>query len=81
MELAAELTAQQRAALITVRLYRGEHMTNADVARICGYSNWNSAQYLMDSLSIILPITKLSGYWVLADRIHTDDSLRCALVS
>ena len=59
-----DLTAQQRAALITVRLRDGEQLTNADIADTCGYSDWNGAQYLMESLSTVLPIFKLGGYWI-----------------
>ena len=66
MDHPSELTPQQRAALITVRLIRGERLTNAAVAEICGYMDWNSAQYLMDSLSIILPIQKINGVWFCA---------------
>lgn len=67
MESDDELTAQQRAALVTVRLMRGEQLTNQQVARMCGYVERHSAYYLMMRLARVLPLTFSSGVWFLIE--------------
>jgi hypothetical protein len=63
MDNQREYTSQERAALITVRLLRGEQLTNQQVARICGYASRNSAYGLMMRLSRVLPICFVAGCW------------------
>lgn len=68
----SELTAQQRAALITVRLLRGERLSNAQVAEICGYSSRASAYLLMMRLAGLhsdLSLTYSDGVWFLTDAL------------
>lgn len=67
MDHVADLTAQQRAALITVRLMRGDRLTNAEVARICGYRERHSAYYLMMRLARVLPLTFQEDVWKLTE--------------
>lgn len=59
----AELTAQQRAGLVAVRLERGEQLSNTQVAEICGYADRHSAYYLMMRLARVLPLTFSCGVW------------------
>lgn len=65
MNYPAEMTAQQRAALITVRLIAGERMTTRQVTDICGYTNRGAALFLMDNLSMILPLCYDDKEWYL----------------
>lgn len=65
--MAAELTPTERAAYITIRLYRGERLTNADVAAICAYEHRASAYYLMMRLARVMPLSYCEGVWFLLD--------------
>ena len=64
---AKELTAQERAALVTVRLMRGERLSNAQVAELCAYADRTSAYYLMMRIARVLPVTYHGGVWYMAD--------------
>lgn len=71
-EYPEELTAQQRAALVTVRLLRGERLTNAQIAELCGYTSRASAYLLMMRLAGLreyLSITYSDGVWYLSDAL------------
>lgn len=64
-----ELTAIQRAGRVTVRLLlNGEQLTNQQIAQMCGYADYRGAQYLMDGLSLELPIVYVAGVWRVMDR-------------
>lgn len=62
---AGEMTPTERAALITVRLLRGEKLSNAQVVALCGYTERHSAYYLMMRLARVLPLTYCNGVWQL----------------
>ena len=69
MDDPSELTAIQRAGRVTVRLLiNGEQLTNQQIAQICGYADYRGAQYLMDMLSLELPIVYMAGVWRVLDR-------------
>lgn len=65
VEYPHELTAQERAALVTERLVRGQRMSNAQVAELCGYADRTSAYYLMMRVARVLPVTYHGGVWFL----------------
>lgn len=67
MAEADDYTAQERAALVTVRLLYGERLTNAAVAELCGYAERHSAYYLMMRLARVLPLTFAHGVWFVND--------------
>lgn len=56
MDYPDEMTVTQRAALITVRLLRGERLSNSDVARLCGYGSLSASYCMMVKLSVVLPL-------------------------
>lgn len=67
-----EFTAQQRAALITVRLLRGERLSNSQVAEICGYTSRASAYLLMMRLAGLredLSLTYSNGVWYVTESL------------
>jgi len=71
MDYRHELTAQQRAALVTVRLLRGERLTNAQVADICGYMTRQAAYELMMQLAGLhegMAVTFAQGMWFILDK-------------
>jgi hypothetical protein len=57
-----ELTAHQRAAQITILLWHGSQMTTTDVAKLT-YMSWGGAKKMMDTISLVLPITQTDGLW------------------
>lgn len=66
MDEPSELTGQQRAALITVRLLRGERLTNQQVAQACGYADPSAAWRLMMKLAALhehMALTYCAGCW------------------
>jgi len=72
LDYPCELTAQQRAALITVRLLRGEKLTNQRICEICGYTNRQAAWRLMMGLAELhedMALTFAQGCWYLIDGL------------
>lgn len=65
-----EYTGQQRAALVTVRLLRGERLTNQQIAEVCGYADTSSAWRLMMQLAALhsdMALTYTGGNWFVVD--------------
>ena len=63
----SEMTPTERAAYITRRLDRGERLSNAQVAAMCGYADRSSAYYLMMRLARVLPLTFSCGVWYMTE--------------
>ena len=57
-----EYNAHQKAGLITILLKGGSKMTTEGIARITGLSR-DGAEYMMDMLSVVLPIVKIDCKW------------------
>lgn len=53
-------SSQQRAAWITLFLFKGSRLSNPDVARLCGMKR-RGAQSMMETLSATLPIVQDEG--------------------
>lgn len=57
-----ERGAHVRAAIVTLRLVAGQHLTTAEVADLTDLQ-WSGAYRLMNNLSLELPITQIDGKW------------------
>lgn len=63
-----ELTAIERAALVTRRLCRGERLTNQQIVELCGYTDRASAYYLMMGVARTVPVTFVAGNWAIVEE-------------
>ena len=52
-----EWSGVARAAFITRRLMEGRRFTTAEVQRLLGYDSWQGAYWLMQEISLALPLT------------------------
>lgn len=59
-----ELLAQQRAAIVTYRLARGERLTTTQVGQITGMG-YVGAWLMMTKISEVTPIYRENGCWMM----------------
>lgn len=57
-----EYNAHQKAAFVTMLLKEGNELTTAGIARLTG-TTWDGAEFMMQMISGVLPIVKVSGKW------------------
>ena len=55
-------SAQERAALVTWEILRGDELTTAEIARRCGMS-YQGAEKLMTHVSRVVPVYVEGGFW------------------
>jgi len=58
-----ELTAIQRAGLVSMWLALGEAITPEQAASLLGYQRVREGEHLLACLSQVLPIYKRDGHW------------------
>lgn len=64
--LTPDLNAQQRAALVTARLCRGDRLTTKQVAEMCGYADPSAAWRLLMNIAALheyIALTCSAGAW------------------